>query len=86
MNRFIPVLFLGIFCIGLGLWMTLSNHSYDCKTLPQGYWNSKCNEFNIESSGLNLLSIGLGIFTIVIYFKLLKTEGLDNAYSKRSIS
>lgn len=74
MNRFIPILFLGIFCIGIGLWGTVSNHPYDCKTLPNGYWNNKCQAFNLVNFGMFLLPVGLGIFVIIIYFKLLKTE------------
>lgn len=74
MNRFLPILFLGIFCIGLGLYGSFQNHPYDCKSLPLGYWNNTCQKFNIESSGVFLSPIGLGIFTIVMYFKVLKTQ------------
>ena len=74
MNKFVPVLFAGIFCIGLGIWMMLTIQPYNCGLLPKGYWDNTCKQFNIEESGVNLIPIGLGIFTIIVYFKLIKTE------------
>lgn len=84
MDRFIGILFIGIFVLGAGVYMSITLSPYDCKLLPSGFWFGQCQTFNLQLFGLKLLSFGLGVFTFVIYFKALRDKIADNPFVRHS--
>lgn len=76
MDKTISVLFLGIFCIGMAVYMFMTLKPYNCSLLSDAgnFWLNQCGMFNNQLLFLNSLLFIPGSLGIIGYFKVLRPK------------